>query len=282
MKVSLKIACRQIGAWVGDPRVGAAFLLGFSLCLLRVREWKTFFDTIHSPMQIAEAYIVMGSSMWCFVGFFLGCVFLLSNAPFLNQRSPYEILRTGKKTWLTGQIIYVIFSCILYSLFILLCTASICAATSHVFLSNEWSTGMLLLSEMQPDFAPFPFWYPNWLHSTSPYVAMLFTFLFNTLYNCCVCLCMFAVNVYSSKNLGWIAAASIHIVGYIIYANGPMVFPAKYSLLLCAMPAYHSVDIYHISSGYAAIIFVAFLASLIVAIRHAAGHFEPLRKRPVR
>jgi len=37
---------------------------------------------------------------------------------------------------------------------------------------------------------------------------------------------MFAVNVLSGRNLGWLAAGMIHIAGYVVIANGIM-FPQK-------------------------------------------------------
>lgn len=44
-------------------------------------------------------------------------VLLFSNAPFIDKHTPFLMIRTGRISWLIGQLIYIVFTSILYTVF---------------------------------------------------------------------------------------------------------------------------------------------------------------------
>lgn len=282
MKTVFSLLFHHFSAWRSDHRVHAAFLLGIALCIMPVSRYMAYARVMGSSIQIWEPFIYMGSTVSSLTGIFLGVLLLMSDAPFLCERSPYEILRTGKKYWIAANIIYVFISCLLYMIVILLVTILISCAAGKITLNNHWSAAMETLAEKQPEFAvltyKIKFPYPEWINSVSPFTALLQTLLYNGLYMAVISLCIFCVNLWANINCGWLFAAAVHIVGYVIYANGPLVFPQKLSLLVCSVPSIHYAEGYGISNSYAAVLLCALAAILIYLTQRASTRVEPFQK----
>lgn len=267
LKKSLVIAFHQIMAWRRDYKAWAAFMLCLAFCIMNASRYVSFSAALGYRIQAAEAYVIIGSSIHYYTGILLGALLLLSDAPFINVRSPYEILRAGKRIWTRGQISYIVMSVILYSLFTILFCAALSALSGNIYFENSWSEAMSLLAKRQPSFAildfKLAFPYGEFIDAVCPYGAMFMTLFFNSCYICLLCLCMFAVNVRSGRCSGWIAAIVVHIAGYVIVANGPIVFPQRYSLLACSFPANQYVEALGITPLYAATIFAVLIGMLI-------------------
>ncbi|MCD7769462.1 MAG: hypothetical protein LUH36_05015 [Oscillospiraceae bacterium] len=282
MREVLTVVAHKLQSWQTDLRVIAAFLLGIALCIGPVSRYMAFANVLGSSVQIFEPFIYMGSTVSMFTQIWLGVQLMMSDAPFLRERSPYEILRIGKKRWISASILYVIAGCLLYMLAMLLVAMLLALAAGSVDYSNRWSDAMVTLAEKQPDFAvvtySLKFAYPEFISAVRPWGALLQTLLYNGLYLIVISLCIFAVNLWSGLSLGWLAAAAVHIVGYVIYANGAMFFPQKLSLLSCAIPAYHYAEGYGITSLYAAGVLGGAVLALIWLSKRAYRHLEPFQK----
>jgi len=66
-----------------------------------------------------------------------GILFLFSDAPFINKNQPYVIIRSKRRPWVLGQILYIIMAAAVYFLFLM--TVSILALLPDVtFATNGW------------------------------------------------------------------------------------------------------------------------------------------------
>lgn len=253
MRTITTLTYRHLKSWRLNYHVLAAFLLGTALCLKNMYGYLSFANGIGSPVQLFEPYIIIGSRIPFFIGVLLGNLLLLSDAPFVSPVSKYEILRVGQKKWFWSQILYIIISCILYSLYILMLTGVIAFLYSQICVQNVWSNAMDMVAVKQIDLGikyGFSFAFPELIRSVSPYAAAFFTFVFNSLYMILIGFCILIVNLLSVSGFGWIIAAIIHIIGYIAYANIGIGIPLKVSLLCCAAPAYHYISVLRMSAGY--------------------------------
>lgn len=253
--------------WRLNYHVSAAFLLGIALCLKNCYGYLSFANEISSPVNIFEAYIIIGSRIPFLMGILLGNLLLLSDAPFLSSVSKYEMLRVGQKKWFWSQIIYIFVSCILYSLFILLLTAIVAFLYSEIYVRNVWSNAMDLIAVKQTDIVvkkySFSFAFPELISSISPFGAVFFTVTFNSLYMVFIGVCILVVNLVCRANFGWIVAAIAHMIGYIVYANGGFLIPFRYSLLWRSAPAYHYISALKMSSGDSFCLFFILIISIV-------------------
>lgn len=82
------------------------------------------------------------SSMKSIYGFLT--VLLFSTAPFLENDAPFVIVRTGKATWIKGQLLYIAVASLLLTLFIV-CSAWLVILPSMGFAA-EWGSVIELLA----------------------------------------------------------------------------------------------------------------------------------------
>ncbi len=255
MRLILIPAYYHIKAWKSNLRVWAAILLGMGICLKNGAQYLSAIKTMECSVQIFEPYIVIGSRIPFLMGILLGNLLLLSDAPFINTLSKYEIIRIGRIKWFWGQITYIFISSILYSIMMLAFLCMITLLYSEPSLENTWSDGMNLLAIKQPAFIirkfAFSFAFPDMIESLTPLKAVGETLVFNSLYMFLIGCMILVVNLMMKSCLGWIMAALIHILGYISYANRGIGIPMKFSLLCCAAPTYHYIKNLEMSSWYA-------------------------------
>lgn len=78
----------------------------------------------------------------------LGAVFLFCDAPMVNHGTPYMFVRTGRKAWLGGQIIYIIIAALIYQMMFLL--ASLLLILPQMEYTLQWgkALGSLALTDM--------------------------------------------------------------------------------------------------------------------------------------
>lgn len=282
MKSMPSLVLHHFRMWRSEYRVIAAFLLGAAMCFVPVLNYTAYANLIGSPIQIFEAYIYIGSTVPMFTRILLGVLLLVSDAPFLREASPYEIIRVGKKRWILANTVYLAISCIVYMLAMLIVTMILSLAAGSITIDNKWSDAMLMLAEKQPDFAilsyDLKFAYPEFIHSTVPFIALLQTMFYNGVYIFLLALCIFAVNLRANINCGWLAAAVIHVFGYVIYANGPLVFSQKWSLLSCAIPAFHYLDAYEISALFSTLVLCVPVVVMVCFSARSYSQLEPFQK----
>jgi hypothetical protein len=74
----------------------------------------------------------------------VGAVVLFCDAPFMNDMTPYECIRSGKKSWVSGQLLYVFAASLVYVLFLIL--VSILVFFPYMDLQNDWGRVINTLS----------------------------------------------------------------------------------------------------------------------------------------
>ena len=67
---------------------------------------------------------------------FLGVVLLFCDAPFIEDEQPYIMLRSGRRIWFIGQILYIVVASVLY--LIVLYFISVLVLLPHIEWSAEW------------------------------------------------------------------------------------------------------------------------------------------------
>ncbi|MCQ2535222.1 MAG: hypothetical protein MJ172_11755 [Clostridia bacterium] len=256
----------------------AALCLGVSICIYNIYAYFAFANYIGEPIQILEAFVMTGNYLHFFLPFFLGNLFLVSDAPFIDDMCRYEIIRIGRQRWITDKIIYIILASITYTFLIFLSTLISSIICCQVYISNHWSNAILILAEEQPIFAAnsfrliFP--YPGLTSSLSPLAAMIMTFIFCTLYSIFIAMILLVFNVFWQKKYGFIVASVVHILGYvfILTIDGP---PVKFSILSWAMIKNYFMGMKdYISPLTSALLFITIIVILAELGKIAFNHYE--------
>ncbi|AEE96632.1 hypothetical protein [Mahella australiensis] len=101
--------------WVVDIKIYTLFALIFVFNI-----WN--FSGIYEYAKI----VGVGVSPWIFPHIFItpvimpvyGCfaMFLFSDAPFIDKHTPFLLIRTGRTPWVLGQLCYIVFTSLLYTI----------------------------------------------------------------------------------------------------------------------------------------------------------------------
>lgn len=135
------------------------FRQAFQVCMQNFRKWTSDYRIwtvgilliilIHENISNLAAIgdkLGVKSTLWYFpflycqyhikIIFTLPILMVFCNAPFVDKNTVFILARSGKKQWLTGQILYIIFSAAVYYIFIFLCTVILSLPYAEITL--DW------------------------------------------------------------------------------------------------------------------------------------------------
>lgn len=257
----------QFLMWKADMRVYMAVAIGIVLVCLKGYPYLKFATFLRSDIQAFEMYIICGSTGYTFLGVFIGNLLLMSNAPFSNEISAYEMLRLGKKRWINSKILYIILGSFFYSLILIVSSIAFSAFMGTLNFRNEWSDAMNELAIKQPRYAidvfRIMFSQKDYVYAVKPYVAVILTLVCNSIYSILLCMMMMSMNLRHNSCYGWAVASVVHILGYVLYSNAGLMFPQKYSLFCHAMPALY----FNHESKFSIVGTICFSLALFFALR---------------
>ena len=111
---------RNFSDWDKNPRIWMTFALGFVLCLMLTNQILEQAQTFQTPVQMFEPLIwTFGDAQSVMLSSLL-LLLLFADMPFVNQMTPYWLIRTKRSVWMASQILYVILSTCLYTVFLCL------------------------------------------------------------------------------------------------------------------------------------------------------------------
>lgn len=105
---ALTVAGYNFSHWRKNPRVLLTFALALILCFLLSDKAVQFSQQQGTLLQLVEPFVwAFGDSDSILFSSQL-LVLLFSDLPFLSPATPYYLIRMDRKTWLLGQVLYVL------------------------------------------------------------------------------------------------------------------------------------------------------------------------------
>lgn len=142
---------RQIGIaavtnfqrWKQEPKVYMSFGLGFVICFLLSNKVILFSEAHQTSLQMMEPFIWTFGDAKSILVISLGLLLLFSDIPNLSNEVPLFLVRMDRRTWLLGQILYVILATFIYVSFIFLSTMILAGHNSYPV--DMWSPTAAIL-----------------------------------------------------------------------------------------------------------------------------------------
>lgn len=199
--------------WRSTPRVTLVFLL-LAVFL--------FYSTAGTRALTATQN--MGITPWLFpfilsfplniIIFYLALILLFCDAPFFDEQFPYLCMRSGRKVWVMGQILYLITASLIYVVAAYLLSILFCLP--NLGFSQDW--GKILRMMTMPMSNQFtkdyltgimqnPAQCANVMAQYAPLQATLLSMLLMWLNGVFLGLLMFTVNLRARQGVGALAAA---------------------------------------------------------------------------
>ncbi len=136
-------SCANFRRWHKNPQIILAFCLAFVVCFLLSDKILSFADRQDTVMQLFEPFIWTFGDANSVLIISLLLLLLFSDMPNTGNDVPFFLVRIDRRTWMLGQILYVVLSTIIFVAFIL---ASTCILCMHkAFPANMWSKTAAIL-----------------------------------------------------------------------------------------------------------------------------------------
>lgn len=185
--------------WRRNPRIIVLAILSF-----------IWIHRLMSPIKDFARLVQVNVSAWGFpfltadwyphMVFLLEAVLLFSDAPFIHHNTTYELIRCGKKRWMTAHIMYILLSSLIFVLYLVI--SSIACVFPNVSFQHEWGRVYLTLSQTNAaSYSIFPVSY-GIQQEFSATTAMVFSSLLLWLEFSLIGETMFFLSLIISKRLG--------------------------------------------------------------------------------
>ena len=140
---AISIVVYNFRLWKRNPRIIVTFSLAFIMCYLLSDKAVQFAIEHNTTLQILEVFIWnFGDSNSILLSSIL-FVMLFADMPFLSSGTPLYLVRTSRRIWVTGQVLYILVATALYLIFILFCTSFF--SVQYSFIGNMWSPTAAIL-----------------------------------------------------------------------------------------------------------------------------------------
>ncbi len=214
LKHSFSVAAYNFRQWHKNPRIITTFALTFILCFLLSDKAVKFAQEYQTSMQIVEAFVwTFGDSNSILLSSLL-LVLLFADMPFISSGTPFYLMRIDRKTWITGQAIYIIGATVIYMAFTLLATSLICMQQS--FIGNMWSETAAILGYSGAGEAVALPALVKTLEMSTPYVCMFTIFLLMLFYSLLMAFIMLVFNLRKGPLAGVVSVFIFSIYGFIL------------------------------------------------------------------
>lgn len=132
MKMVFVTALYNFRLWKGNVRIISTFILAFILCFLLTDKLIGFAVEQETSMQAVEAFVLTFGDSNSILLTSLLLLLLFGDVPFITTATPFFLIRENRKTWVMGQVVYIIlqqpFTCCLF------CCLLVCFALNILFL----------------------------------------------------------------------------------------------------------------------------------------------------
>lgn len=200
--------------WHKNPRVVMTFCLAFVLCFLLSDKAVKFAKEYETTMQIVEAFVwTFGDANSILLSSLL-LLLLYADMPFISPGTPFYLLRIDRKTWITGQAVYIIASTAVYLVFILVSTSLVCMTQS--FTGNMWSETAAILGYSGAGQAVALPALVKTLEMSTPYAAMGTIFLLMLFYALLMAFIMLLFNLRRGQLAGVVGVLGFSLFGFLL------------------------------------------------------------------
>jgi hypothetical protein len=210
----MSVALYNFRHWRRNPRIIITFALAFILCFLLSDKAVRFAKDYKTTMQILEAFIWTFDDSNSILLSSLLLLLLFADMPFISPGTPFYLIRIDRKTWITGQAVYVAMATTLYMVFILAATSLVCMSNS--FIGNMWSETAAILGYSGAGQAVALPALVKTLEMTTPYPCAATIFLLMLLYALLMAFIMLMFNIRKGQQAGALSVFIFSIAGLVL------------------------------------------------------------------
>lgn len=212
----MKILKEQIRFEIRRARTWMGIAIGLALSIDIMRNLALYSASRQEPVNVLEGFLYCVLDPQNSMLFVLGYLFLISDAPFINERTLQVVVRARRRTWNTGCLFYIMAQAVLYYLVLLVWTMAQLAECGY--MGKAWSIPTVQAAQNVNVIASnfevsFPFL--SFMQEHTVIGAVLLAMLGNILYAVILGIILYIGNLGNVASIGTWVAVVIHFTGYI-------------------------------------------------------------------
>lgn len=197
---------KNFSDWTKSPRIWMTFALGLVLCLMLTNQILIQAQKYQTSVQMFEPLIwTFGDAQSVMISSLL-LLLLFADMPFVNQMTPYWLLRTKRNVWLAGQVLYVVTATCLYTLF--LCLTELLIASPWAYVGNVWSQTAASIGYGRNSSLAVPVSVKT-MEMTTPYECAVYVVFLMLFYSLFIAAVMLVLNLQKGRSGGLSYRANI-------------------------------------------------------------------------
>lgn len=200
--------------WRKNPRVIVTFLLAFILCFLLTDKVISFAEDYNATLQMFEPFVWTFGDSSSILLVSLLLILLFSDIPFITAGTPYFLMRTDRKTWIIGQMLYIVSATFIFLVFVLLSTAVLCAKIA--FPGDVWSKTAAILGYSGDGMSSSLPVLVKTLELSRPFRCTAHIFLMMLMYSLVLVLIMLIFNIKFGQITGVISVFVFSLYGFLL------------------------------------------------------------------
>lgn len=266
---SFKICRESIRKWGSDVRILAIVFLIFLFEWILIEQVRGACDTYGLSISCWFFPFLFTNSIHN-IFFYFGILLLFCDAPFVDNQQMDIILRSGKKNWFRGKILYLLVASCLY--FLLIFVVSIIEFFPNVGFSLEWEE---LINKISLG-SKYGMMQREIVSGYSPIEACLTQYVICVLFAFFLGLLIFYLNLFNNHNLGMGVALTFVLSGSVLnlFVMEDVWFfqyliPMAWTKIRIFVSEYHTVSFF-----YAVSFLCVGSAILIALIMHKAKTYS--------
>ena len=214
LKQILAVTKYNFRQWHKNPRIIITFCLAFILCFLLSDKAVQFAREYETTMQIVEAFVwTFGDANSILLSSLL-LLLLFADMPFITSGTPLYLMRIDRRTWITGQAVYIVAATATYLAFILVSTSLVCMTQS--FVGDMWSETAAILGYSGAGQAVALPALVKTLEMSTPYACMITISLLMLLYTLFMAFVMLLFNLKKGQLAGIVSVFAFSLFGFLL------------------------------------------------------------------
>ncbi len=154
----------------------------------------------------------------------IALLLLFCDAPFISNNTPFECIRSGRRVWLSGKILYIILSSVIFT--IVYFSLTVLWVLPNVYPSLEWGRVLETLAQTRTNMQLGFFIHYQMIVTYEPLAATLLSLIMILLQAIFMGLLIFAINLFFNSRLPGVVIGMIHAssAGVLDFFGWPTMF----------------------------------------------------------
>lgn len=213
IRIIFSIAIEGIKKWVTQPRMYVVVLSIFVFTWTQIEDIRAYLIGQNIGISYCFSAFLFSASI-CTLFLYLSVILMFCDAPFIDKQQLFVIVRSGKKNWFLGKILYIIFASIGFSV----CVNLVCwiELFPYIGFENKWGDIALQIVRDSGGLGAAFHLTERTFEMFTPRTAFILLFVIIMSTNIFLGLLIFFINLHKSRTYGSVAALSVVLVSDIL------------------------------------------------------------------